>query len=440
MFSLHETIQRRVCRVAFIVCAVVPTLLTISWAAYSLRPWREADWQRTLSQRLHVRGTVEEVTSPRPGILQLKNVRLADLRTEGPLAALDEVRARWQGSQLTLKADQLQVEAESFRALAATLATWLSAADLPAVVLQADRLTIEGSSRQTISLHNVRVRSQREADQAQQLAIEADLLAAEQGGAAHRLRLVVQQRGQQTMATFHTDTARVPSWLLADLLPSAARCVEATFTGSVWLKGDAQEVSGSLQGRLAGLALSDWLGPDSPHSVRGMARVDFDQLRWRGDRVLSAHGSLKATRGAVGRSLLAETVKRFYCVPGPSVALETNSVEKLQPFDELACEFHISNAGITVTGKCVSPASAASGCLLAVDGRALLLEPTYANLPVAQLVQVLSQPASSWLPASQEAHAMAGKLPLPSVGVSTEGAQPEKDKEVAARPEESNSR
>ncbi|MCH8839457.1 MAG: hypothetical protein IH831_02025, partial [Planctomycetes bacterium] len=59
-------------------------------------------------------------------------------------------------------------------------------------------------------------------------------------------------------------------------------------------------------------------------------------------------------------------------------------------------------------------------------GRPLLMEPTYTNLPVAQLVQVLSQPASSWLPASQEAHAMAGKLPLPSVGSQA-------PKEVASR-------
>ena len=428
MFSLHETTQRRVCRVAFVVCVVVPTLLTLTWVAYSQRPWREADWRRTLSQQLHVRGTVEQIASPRPGVLRLTNVRLADLRSDRPLCALGEIRAQWRGSQLTLVADELRVEAENFSTLATTLATWMSAAELPAVELQVRRLTIVGSSQQTLSLLHVRVQSERQAAQSQQLAMQAILPTSEQGGATHTLRLVVQQRGKLTAATLHTDTARLPSWLLADLLPSVARCAGATFTGSVRVEGDAQEVSGLLRGRLDNLTINDWLGPDSPHRVRGIAHVELDQLTWRGDRVVTAHGNLYAANGAIGHSLLLDMIKRFYCVPGPLVELKTNSVEKMLSFDELACGFHISSAGITLTGKCASLGNAASGCMLTIDGRPLLMEPTYANLPVAQLVQVLSQPASSWLPASQEAHAMAGKLPLPSVGSQT-------PKEVATRPD-----
>jgi hypothetical protein len=428
MFSLHESTQRRVCRVAFVVCAVAPTLLTLTWVAYSQRPGREADWRRTLSQQLHVRGTVEQIASPRPGVVRLKNVRLADLRSGRPLCALGEIRAQWRGSQLTLVADELRVEAESFSTLATTLATWLSATELPAVDLQARRLTIVGSSQQTLSLQHVRVQSERQAAQTQQLALQAILPAAEQGGATHTLRLVARQRGKLTTATLDTDTARLPSWLLADLLPSFARCAGATFTGSVRLEGDAQEVSGSLHGRLANLTINDWLGPDSPHRVRGIAHVELEQLTWSGDRVLTAHGNLYAANGAIGHSLLLDVIKRFYCVPGPLVELKTNSVEKMQSFDELACGFHITSEGITLTGKCASLANSAPGCMLTIDGRPLLMEPTYANLPVAQLVQVLSQPASSWLPASQEAHAMAGKLPLPSVGSQA-------PKKVATRPD-----
>ncbi|MCH7753195.1 MAG: hypothetical protein IH898_13715, partial [Planctomycetes bacterium] len=391
-------------------------------------PGREADWRRTLSQLLHVRATVEQIVSPRPGVVRLKNVRLADLRSGRPLCALGEIRAQWRGPQLTLVADELRVEAESFSTLATTLATWLSATELPAVDLQARRLTIVGSSQQTLSLLHVRVQSERPTAQTQQLALQAILPAAERGGATHTLRLVVRQHEKLTTATLDTDTARLPSWLLADLLPSFARCAGAKFTGSVRLEGNAQEVSGSLQGRLEYLTINDWLGPDSPHRVRGIAHVELEQLTWRGDRVVTAHGNLYAANGAIGHSLLLDVIKRFYCVPGPLVELKTNSVEKMQSFDELACEFHITSEGITLTGKCASLADSAPGCMLTIDGRPLLMEPTYANLPVAQLVQVLSQPASSWLPASQEAHAMAGKLPLPSVGSQT-------PKEVATRPD-----
>jgi len=433
MFSLHETSQRRVCRVAFIACAAVPTLITLVWIAYSLRPWRESDWQRTLSQQLHVHGSVENVISLRPGNLRLIDVQLADLRSQMPLVALNEVRTRWRGSELTLIADQLLIESASFPSLAATLATWMSAADLPAVQLQASRLKIEGPSQQTVLLRDVRMQSQQKAGQTQQLAIQAMLLMGEQREAAHPLKLVIQQSATRTTATLHTDAGRLPSWLLVDVLPSVARCDEASFSGSVRLEGNARNVSGSLRGRIAGLSLSDWLGPASPHTVRGLAQVELDQLTWNGDRVVSAHGNLRGANGAVGDSLLIEAVKRLYCVAGSNVVLDSAPDERLLSFDELACEFHISDAGITLKGKCASLAIDSPGCLLTAGGRALLLEPTYSNMPVAQLVQLLSQAASSWLPASQEAHAMAGKLPLPSVG-------PQTQKDVAERPKDSKSR
>ncbi len=85
MFSLHESTQRRVSRVVFVACAILPTLATLIFVAYVHRPWREADWQRSLSQRLHVRVAVDEVASPQPGVTRLHDVWLADLRSERPL-------------------------------------------------------------------------------------------------------------------------------------------------------------------------------------------------------------------------------------------------------------------------------------------------------------------------------------------------------------------
>ena len=93
----------------------------------------------------------------------------------------------------------------------------------------------------------------------------------------------------------------------------------------------------------------------------------------------------------------------------------------------------MTSAGLTLTGRCRSIRDGAPGCLLASKGEPLLLEPRYANLPVAQLVQVLSQPAASWLPASREAHEMAGRLPLPRVG-------PQPSEEMATQPKESTAR
>ncbi|MCG8449969.1 MAG: hypothetical protein MI725_10380, partial [Pirellulales bacterium] len=248
MFSLHETMQRRVCRALFVLCAAVPAAGTLVWITYSHRPWLEADWQRSLSQQLHVRMTVEHVESPRPGVVRLKNVRLADLRSERPLGSVDLVRAEWQGAQLTLAADRWTIEAVHFPALAATVSTCLSASELPAARLKVERLAIVGQAQSTLELSHVRLQSENEDEYGGQLNVQAELSNTGQGSAPPTVRLQVKQHGKITTATLDTGGAHLPTWVLADLLPSAARCVEATYSGSVRLRSESDGMSGSLHG------------------------------------------------------------------------------------------------------------------------------------------------------------------------------------------------
>jgi hypothetical protein len=429
MFSLHESTQRRVCRVAFVVCAVLPTLATLSFVAYVHRPWREADWQRTLSQRLHVRVAVDEVASPQPGVKRLHNVRLADLRSERPLGSLNEIRAQWRGSQLTLTADELRIEAGQLPILAAAIATWIAIDSLPVAELQADRLTVVDAGQRSVTFKNVRLHGEANGARTGRLAVQAELSRIEQGTIPLSLRLLVEQRDGATVAVLDTGGARVPAWLLLDLLPSLSRCVDATFAGSLRLEGDSQNLCGTLRGQFDNVALNQWIGPGTSHRVQGTASVTLDQLQWRAGRVEKVVGNLRAERGAVSLSLLADVVKRLFFLPGAQLGnLELGVGDELQTFDELACSFQLTDAGITIGGECPLGGDGAPGCVLAVGGRPLLVESRYPNLPVAQLVQVLSQPAASWLPASQEAHDMAGKLPLPS-------SRPKAEPEVAAQPE-----
>lgn len=415
MFSLHETTQRRVCRAAFILCAVVPTLATLIFVAYSLHPWRESDWQRLLAQRLHVHATVQQVASPRPGVTRLHQVQLADLRSERPLGSVNEIQVRWRGSRLVMSVDELRIEAGQLSALAATVATWLATDALPPVELRAERMTFTANGRQGLTLTDVTLQSESNKEGIERLGLQA--------GAC---RLLVEHK-QRTVAVLDTGAGRLPAWLFVDLLPSVSRCGEATFAGSVRIEFDSQTVDGLLRGRLEGVALDQWLGPDSRHRVRGTASVEIDQLSWRGDRLAMVHGRIRAKRGAASRSLLAEAEKRLFCVPDSRLgSLASNVSDEFEPFDELACRFQLSDVGLTIAGECRVVGADAPGCVLSRDGRPLVWEPRYANLPVAQFVQMLSQPAASWLPASAEAHEMAGKLPLPS-------SRPETKAEVAAR-------
>ena len=441
MFSLHETVQKRVCRAAFVVGCVVPTLWTIGWIVYFHRPWHRADWQRTLTQQLHLRATLDDFAYPRPGVTRLIGLELAELRSGKPLASIDKLRVQRHGGQLALVADQVELEARQFSALAAALDTWLSAADLPSVELRADRLTLvdrsPGSAENAavsnrVEMTNLRVRGELVGQAPRRFWIQAELSDAGQTGGASTLtiQLVIQRTEDRLLATLDTKQSPLPVWLLAEVVPGWGRCPAARFTGALQIENNALGLRGSLTGRFDNVDLQQWVGPiAAPHRLAGTVDVKLDQLTWQNGRVDVAKGELHGAAGVVSRSLLSTAAKRLFCALGPRLSgAEKTSAEQPQAFDQLACRFRMTSVGITLSGTCSVDAQGARGCLLAVDRQPLLWEPGYVDLPVAQLVQALAQPAASWLPATREAHQMAGALPLPSAA-ETEA------KQVAARPD-----
>ena len=420
MFSLHESTQRRVCRIAFVACAVVPTLVTLLAVVYCNRPWRETDWQHSLGDELHVRAAVNHVETPRPGVTRLRQVQLTDLRSDQPLGSCDELLSRWHGGRLVLSAQTVEVDATRFSQLATTLATWLSDTDRTAWQLQANEVVIRGPGGKSLSLKKVRLQTELQGDKTSRLVVLASLSA----DAESTLKIVVDQQGHQFVATLDTDTLAVPTWLLADQWPTLAHCRQATFTGLLRWESGLQRTGGSLHGRIDNLSLAEWAGAESAQRIEGTAEVVFDQLQWTGPRVEQAHGRLRVTGGVVTQALAAAVVEQLFCrtIAGQSFATA-------QPFDELSCAFHLTDAGLTVTGKC----DAAPGCLMSHQGRPILLEPRFPNLPVAQLVRVLARSADGWLPATRQAHSMAGKLPLPDVPGTGQ-------KQTASRTEEATNR
>ncbi len=434
MFSMHESTQRIVCRALFLLCALIPAIATLLWMAYSLRPWREVDWQQAISQQLHVQVEVGEVNSPRPGTTHLRQVTLADLHTGYPLGAIDKVRVYWRGPRLVLDTDQLEIAAKSFPALAETLSTALSASDLPPCQLQAKAVQIIGANAERISLMKLRCFSERGAQPLGKLVAQAELPVEEDATASSTIKIIAERSGTTTSAILDTGGERLPSWLLRSVLPGIATCEGSTYSGVLQLESEFDQLHGSLDGRFEDLNAQAWFEPTADHRLEATIDMELEQLRWVGGRIEVAHGSLVASAGSMSSSLLQAFAERLYCKVGPKANLvEAASVA----FDELSCGFHLTSAGLTIVGRCQSINDGAPGCMVAAGGEPILVEPEYSNLPVTLMVQVLSQPARSWIPGSREANEMAGSLPLPRVGpVPSEDAQ----QEIATHPKDSKSR
>ena len=403
MFALHETTQRRVCRVTFIALCVVPTLLTLVGIAYCNRPWRQSDWQRTLAQRLHVRAELGDITRPRPGMTELGNLQLADLRTDARLGSIDTLSFHRKDSRLILRADHLTIEAKQLPALVTAVSTWLATGELGPLDFEAEQLTITGPSLHTLELMDLTIHSVAADAEGQQFQLKAT------GDTGETIQLGL--ASEQGKLRFVVDAQQVPlpAWLVGQLVPGVRGCGNAMFLGKISATSENQHVDGKLQGTFEQVDLQSWIGSDGPHRLQGIAHVDFEQLDWSNDSLEMVRGKIEAARGATSFSLLKEMVKLFACTPETDwQALEPATPETLIPFDQLAFRFQMSSAGMSLTGAC------ANGELLISQGSPLLFGPEEdAPFAVAQFVQLFHPSQHGWMSDTRGGNDMARELPLP---------------------------
>jgi len=404
MFALHETTQRRVCRVTFLVLCVVPTLLTLVGIAYCNRPWRENDWQRALRQKLHVRVSLDDISSPRPGLTVLKNVRLGDLRTDRTLGVVNELCFHRKDSRLLLHAEHLAIEAEHLPAFSAALSTWLATDVLVPLDFQADELTITNTSMQTLQLENL-VATGDKGD----AGTHRYRLQAQQGGEI--LQILLDNQGGRLHGSLDTRRASLPAWLIGSLVPGFAGCGEARFSGEVIVENENHDLHGELRGEFEGVNLQQWIGVGSRHHIQGVCEVQLQALTWSRAGITKAQGKISSGSGAASYSLYQALAspKLFQCTPGPGwKTLGPTSPEELIFFDQLAVSFQVTSAGILLAGKCPD------GALMTAGRGSLLYGPPEGSLlPVANLVQLFHDPRQGWLPDTRGAHEMSKELPLP---------------------------
>jgi len=451
MFSLHETTQRRVCRTAFVAGCVLPTLCAVVWAVFLHRPWRENDWQQTLREQLHVQATIGEVSSPYPGVTQLQQVQFADLRTERLLGSIGELRI--EGWKSLLVADRIEISAAQLPELATAIATWVSSEELPALQLQAEAVHFVGPDGESFELKNFRLQSLVSSDSHKQIELQAEPSSAKHGGtirlsvehhasALSELKIGVRdiqshlakgspdvsnpnskscQSTRQAEPTvfvqLDTHGEHLPAWLLSELVPGLKGCSSAQFAGQLEIESLSQTVSGSMSGRLDGIDLKQWVDVAGSYRLEGIASLQIEDLQWTNHRLSLLQGRLLAGNGRVSHSLLATLSKKHYFSLGQELAGAVNSADLMHAFDELAFNFQISSEGVAISGACETCKHGSGGCLVALNGQPLLLQPKYRTLQVARLIQVFTpmQPGASWLPATLEASEMADGLPLPSV-------------------------
>ncbi len=387
---------------AFVLVCAVPTVLTIGWALYFQRPWQERDWQRSLQQALHVRAELVQVSAPRPLERELFNLRLADLNSSRPLVNVDRLHIR---SQQTLAAEQVEISQRQLPALATTISIWLAGSAFQPHSISARQVVFTDETHHSWTFNNVHAKCEVTATNVKKIVIQAEL-----GETTKPLQILIERHPDGTVrTTLDTQQAKLPTWLLADHVPGAARWDGATFRGTAQWESNTREVVGTLRGSVSHIDTQAWIGKDSPQRVQAQAKLQFEHLNWRDGRIESVEGLLETSAGTASPSLLKAFKESLLCLLKDE---PLNSAVEPIKFDQFACRFHLSSAGLTVSGTC--PVEGSAGCLIAAAGKPLVMQPSRSELPLGNFVRVFCPLEQNWLwlPATAEAIEFADRLPL----------------------------
>ena len=418
MFSLHETTQRRVCRVAFVAFCLLPTLWTLGWIAHFYRPWRYDDWQRGLAEHFHVQAKVEGIESPRPGITKLARLQIADLRTQRPLGTIEKLKIENQGNSLALGAVRIEIPVAQVQEFLKTIETCCNASEIPPLKFHAQQLIVVGPQGEIFKFANLRMHGQTSAAGNKQFRLLAEVT---RDATPTTVELLVNEQAIESKTElavqFDTKQSQLPVWMVAKLIPGMSRCTSANFAGKGTTYLSPAGSRGQLQGEVSKINLSQWVGPFSAERVQGMGTLHITDYLWQKNGVAQIKGQLQFGPGRITSDAMNLLVQRMNCQPLPQGANKASEpAEGWYKFDELRCGFEITPHGIKVVGACNTQPDVA-GCIMALNGQPLLLQPIRPEISLGGLAQVLlplPKINSRWMQLSREAIEMMRNLPVPS--------------------------
>lgn len=393
-------------RLVFIVFCLLPTLGVASWAWY----WRSAAhaqrWEAELAHWLRVDVRLESVEHPRPGVVRLRGVRLADAETGADVLHASAVEIRWAAELLELELAQAEVFAERAERLVQMIRELLahkprglpSTLTLRATELSFSRAGLKYSAKQVAG----GMRLVPEAS-----VFELAFIPREGGAKPARLKVVRDRRGvpHYSLSVSTGEAGLTCAWLV----PEAAEWLgsEARVRGSATLWYTEQGWSGQLAGELENVDLHRLVSGHFSHQLTGKARLELEELVIEQGRIVQAAGTLHSGPGLISRSLLAAGGQALGLVSRAAALPPSN--KPLVAYTQLACGFTIGPEGLVLSGRA---SDALPGAILVDTYRPLWTEPLLQPQHAAALVRMLVPQGDDHVPATRAAERLLRWLPL----------------------------
>lgn len=397
---MHQTAQRRFCRLVFLVGCIVPTLAVVAWATVENLPSTKTARLAAVEQMLGVRITAASLSTPTPSVTRVEGLTLADLETGAEMLAAAEVTLDEWNSSLRLRLTEVKLSATELPQVAAAIQRLL-AVDWPAAVrieMTEVAWTGEAPAGAADLLEGERV----------VLTLRSDLATGRIAGrqctvvlGADGPRLEVLRNRQlsppATRVVVNTAGQAVPlGWMASLGVLVVDGGTGATFAGEASVTHGASGSFGSATGRLNGVSLAE----ATKLPIEAVARVDHLNMQWQDERVLTAQGVLRAEAGSMPGAL-ARTFQYLYQIAQPGAQVgEDQAVE----FGQLAARFVLNGESLSLGAALAMGEQAPAALLLDREGGRMFGQPAY-WAPLADVKSVLGQFGAS------EAADLAARLP-----------------------------
>jgi hypothetical protein len=415
MFRLHQITRRGFCRACFLLGCLAPLVALGIWGAYRHSPLHGRHEETSLRALSGFRVAIGSVAHPRPGLVRYRDVALADPETGKAVArcAHVEYRVNALNGSAKIALSGVIVERDGLAHCHALLQQLLKrdrGRDLNLTVT-ADDISIAGQVKTERLAHfSGLVRTSDEDCEARFVLEQATGDDASDEQPAERI-LVRFARSRESGTPkdeweLHTGRHSVPcDWFMA-VAGEVPGLANSRLQGSIWVK-DVAAGQVAVRGRLTGIELASLVTPYFGHLIEGTVDVDFAQpAHFLNGRIVEMRATVAGGSGRVGRSLLAATSAALGC---PST-FDRRMVEGIFAYDELAFEFLIDPRGqIAILGRL---ADRPKQLISDSEGRGLLFQPSTQPQPVVNLVQVIEGATGPTVPATPQAAAILGRLPL----------------------------
>lgn len=402
MFPLHYKTRRFFCRVGFALLCLAPTAGVLAWAGWLGTAGHVAACRQELESATGLSVNLASVSHPRPGVVIVEGLELADPRSRDRLIYVPRLECSSSGSQRLLIATGPELEERALARLGPLVEECWREANAVTTVVAASLIMLRAASEEKFKDVDVRVlHTTAGAELKCQIRRERS-----DSSQPIKLHVVRQTDGPPSMLVqLSTAGSEVPCALAGSYFPCVAHWgPDASFQGTLNLVCDDRGWHGDVQGRVGRIDLARAITANFPHRIDGLAEVRIERARLSDSRLLEISGSLDAGPGLIGPSLRTAAAAALELMASEVARQSAGLLE----YEQLACDFTLDSSGLVLNGRC---AQAAPGAML-IDRRQLLLgQPQRQPQPIAAVIRALAPPASSFVPATSEAAWLLQLLP-----------------------------